>query len=78
MQYRNTILVDSSQVTFIYIALYTIQMSSYVKLSWQRHWQVMMLWFMSSFHKKESHICIKNVIIERMPVVTNMHKTSYS
>jgi len=24
--------------------------SFYVKLSWQRHWQVMMLWFLSRCH----------------------------
>jgi len=33
-----------------------------VKLSWQRHWQVMMYWFMSRY-LKPCHICIQNVII---------------
>jgi len=27
--------------------------SFYVKLLWQRHWQVMMLWFMSRCHNKD-------------------------
>jgi len=31
---------------------------SNVKLSMQRHWQIMMYWFMSSCHLKQCHIWI--------------------
>jgi len=47
---------------------------SNVKLSWQRHWQVMMYWFMSRCHLKLCHICIKNVITERMTLNDSCHK----
>jgi len=53
-------------------------MSKPTKLSWQRHWQVMMLWFMSRCHKqrhlKQCLICIQNVITERKTLNKSCHK----
>jgi len=46
------------------------------KLSWQRHWQVMMLWFMSRCHLKQCHICIQNVIIEWKTLNDSCHTHS--
>jgi len=45
-----------------------------VKLSWQRQWQVMMLWFTSRCHKKVI-FAFKILLSERhlLAVVINMH-----
>jgi len=55
--------------------------SFYAKLSWQRHWQVIMYWFMSRCHYKDILINVifafkMSLLSEKhvMTVAINMHK----